>query len=81
MIRRAFPVLALVLGTLLPASLTGQDTPPDSDREWGIAVTPYDLFASNSTDVAGQKIRQSFSDLASLANAGFQMVGVSFLIG
>jgi hypothetical protein len=50
-----------------------QDTPPESAREWGIAVTPYVLFASQSTDLAGQKLRQSFSDLASLTNAGFQM--------
>lgn len=63
----------ILLGFACPPSGRAQDTPPESDREWGIAVTPYVLFASQSTDVAGQKIRQSFSDLASLTNAGFQM--------
>jgi len=40
--------------------------------EWGLAITPYAWFAANSTDVGGQAIRQSFNDLASLTNIGFQ---------
>ena len=40
--------------------------------EWGLAITPYAWFAANSTDVGGQAIRQSFNDLASLTNMGFQ---------
>lgn len=41
-------------------------------EEWGLAITPYVWFAANNTDVAGTEIRSSFSDLASIANAGFQ---------
>ena len=63
----------LLVGIGLPFSTAAQDTPPESDREWGIPLTPYALFASQSTDVAGQKLRQSFTDLASLTNFGFQM--------
>jgi len=40
--------------------------------EWGLALTPYIWFASQSTDVGGQAIRQSFNDLASITNVGFQ---------
>ncbi len=40
--------------------------------DWGLAFTPYAWFASQSTDVGGQKLRQSFNDLASLTNFGFQ---------
>ena len=40
--------------------------------EWGLAITPYAWFAANSTNVGGQAIRQSFNDLASLTNLGFQ---------
>jgi hypothetical protein len=40
--------------------------------DWGLAITPYAWFAANSTDVGGQEIRQSFNDLASLTNLGFQ---------
>jgi len=40
--------------------------------EWGLAITPYVWFAANSTNVGGQALRQSFNDLASLTNLGFQ---------
>jgi hypothetical protein len=40
--------------------------------EWGLALTPYAWFAANSTDVGGRAIRQSFNDIASLTNVGFQ---------
>ena len=39
------------------------------------AITPYALLASQSTDVGGQKIRQSFNDLSSITNTGFQLIG------
>lgn len=46
----------------------------DEMNDWGFLVTPYALLASQSTDVGGEEIRQSFSDLSSLTNAGFQII-------
>jgi hypothetical protein len=43
-----------------------------STGDWGLALTPYVWFASQSTDVGGQSIRQSFNDLAAITNVGFQ---------
>jgi hypothetical protein len=43
-----------------------------AERDWGIALTPYILFASQSTDVGSQQIRQSFNDLATLTDFGLQ---------
>jgi hypothetical protein len=42
------------------------------EEEWGLAITPYAWLAAQSTDVGGQEIRQSFNDLASITNFGFQ---------
>jgi len=42
------------------------------EEEWGLAITPYAWLAAQSTDVGGEEIRQSFNDLASLTNVGFQ---------
>lgn len=47
---------------------------PEKAKDWGFAITPYALLAAQSTDVGGEKIRQSFSDLSSMTNAGFQIV-------
>ena len=43
-------------------------------KDWGFSVTPYALLAAMSTDVGGESIRQSFNDIASITNAGFQVV-------
>ncbi len=42
------------------------------ESDWGLVLTPYVFFASQSTDVGTQQIRQSFSDLATIVDAGFQ---------
>jgi len=39
---------------------------------WGLSITPYAWLASQSSDVGGAKLRQSFDDLASVTNLGFQ---------
>jgi hypothetical protein len=39
---------------------------------WSLVVTPYVWLAGQSSDVGGRALRQSFSDLASLTNLGFQ---------
>lgn len=43
-----------------------------SGGDWGLAITPYAWFAANATDVGGQALRQSFNDLASITDVGFQ---------
>jgi len=43
-------------------------------NDWGFSITPYGLLASMSTDVGGESVRQSFNDLASVTNAGFQVI-------
>ena len=42
--------------------------------DWGFAIAPYVLFADQATDVGGEKIRQSFNDLTSITNSGFQVI-------
>lgn len=46
----------------------------NSTKDWGFSLTPYALLAANFTDVDGEPIRQSFSDLSSITNAGFQII-------
>ncbi len=53
----------------LEPDLEETGTPED---DWGFSLTPYILFASQSTDVGSQQIRQSFNDLATLTDFGFQ---------
>lgn len=43
-------------------------------RDWSFKISPYAWLAGTATDVGGEKIRQSFNDLVSLTNVGFQMV-------
>jgi hypothetical protein len=40
---------------------------------WRYVITPYALLASQSTDVGGTSLRQSFDDLSSMINFGFQL--------
>lgn len=49
----------------------------DEMDDWGFIVTPYALLASQSTDVGGEQLRQSFGDLSSLTNAGFQVIAAA----
>jgi len=75
----AGPALLLVLGLHAGAAFAQDPLEGDLDRPaaqidvWGLAVTPYAWFAAQSTDVGGQAIRQSFNDLASITNLGFQV--------
>ena len=64
-----------MFATQLSAQVTNRNFNEDDDRkDWAFSFTPYALLASQSTDVGGEQIRQSFGDLASLTNAGFQFV-------
>ena len=67
-------VLFISLGSLFGQETNGKYQEVDKMKDWGFSITPYALIASQSTDVGGRKIRQSFGDLASLTNAGFQLI-------
>ena len=72
--------ISLTLGLLLIVThswsqVTNMDFNEETDKkDWSISFTPYALLAAQSTDVGGEQIRQSFSDLSSITNAGFQFV-------
>ncbi|MEN8798523.1 MAG: hypothetical protein ABF293_04700 [Flavobacteriaceae bacterium] len=68
-------LFAFMLLASVSAQVTNRNFNEEGDRkDWSYSFTPYGLLASQSTDVGGQQIRQSFGDLASLTNAGFQFV-------
>lgn len=43
-------------------------------KDWTFKLAPYAWLAGTATDVGGEKIRQSFNDLYSLTNFGFQII-------
>ena len=45
----------------------------NKNKDWGFKISPYAWLAGQATDVEGEKIRQSFQDLTSLTNFGFQL--------
>ena len=68
-------LIALLVAFQLSSQVTNKNFNEEGDRkDWSYSFTPYALLASQSTDVGGEQIRQSFGDLASLTNAGFQFV-------
>jgi hypothetical protein len=63
---------------LLSQVALGQNTESDFQevnerKDWSLTISPYAWLAGNATDVGGEKLRQSFNDLSSLTNFGFQM--------
>ena len=71
--------LVIILAILYSASLAGQVTArnfneEEDQKDWSYSFTIYGLLASQATDVGGEQLRQSFGDLASLTNAGFQFI-------
>ncbi|MEJ2163134.1 MAG: hypothetical protein P8X60_07440 [Robiginitalea sp.] len=46
----------------------------DDRRDWSFSVTPYALLASQSTNVGGSRLTQSFGELSSITDAGFQLI-------
>jgi len=74
--RNRFAVLSVIL--MFSISLSAQDAESDfvkvSERkDWGFAISPYAWLAGISADVGGEKIRQTFNDLSSITNFGFQL--------
>jgi hypothetical protein len=49
-----------------------EKTTTATQDDWSVSISPYAWFAAQSTDVDGTKLRQSFNDLASITNLGFQ---------
>lgn len=76
MLHRIFLLLAL---SCLVAPVYGQITDqnfnePEEQRDWSFSITPYALLASQSTNVGGTRLTQSFGELSSITNAGFQVI-------
>ena len=62
-------------------SLCGQVTDLNFDdkkdqKDWSFSLTPYALLASQSTNVGGNRITQSFGELSSLTDTGFQLIAM-----
>lgn len=74
-------LLAFTIGLLFVFQFShAQDASSDfvetnQQKDWGFFIAPYVMFAAQSTDVGGEKIRSSFNDLTSITNSGFQIIG------
>jgi len=72
-------LIIYLLVIFLITSLTAQDKIDiendyqAKENDWRFIISPYALLAGNATDVGGDRIRQSFTDLASLTNFGFML--------
>lgn len=67
-------VLLVFVVNISFAQNTKSDFQEVSERkDWSFSFSPYAWLAGNATDVGGEKLRQSFNDLSSLTNFGFQM--------
>ena len=61
--------------SILSGQVTTQNFNEQDDRnDWSFSITPYALLASQSTNVGGTRFTQSFGELSSLTDAGFQVV-------
>lgn len=61
--------------SILSGQVTNQAfNEPDGRKDWSYSITPYALLASQSTHVGGTRITQSFGELSSLTDAGFQVI-------
>ena len=72
-------LLSMFFGGLMVTALSGQVTnqnfnEEDDRKDWSFSITPYALLASQSTNVGGTRLTQSFGELSSITDAGFQLV-------
>lgn len=76
---KAYIILLLLVGLgwqTGSAQVNSVDLEPEvENKDWRVSFTPYAFLAAQATDVGGEKIRQSFNDLSSITNAGFQFIG------
>jgi len=76
-------LLYLLITLLLSSTIYSQDKMAIEDdyenpnSDWRFIISPYGWLAGQATDVGGEKIRQSFNDLYSLTNLGFQLNAVT----
>lgn len=69
----------LLITAILSTTIYSQDKMSIEDdyenpkSDWRFIISPYAWLAGQATDVGGEKIRQSFNDLTSLTNFGFQL--------
>jgi len=78
MIKQSVVVVGIL--TLLLVGVASGQEPQSIERDyeakennWRFLISPYALLASQATDVGGEQIRQSFNDLSSMTNFGFQL--------
>ena len=76
MLRIYIFLFLLILGqTSICGQVTDQSFNQEQDRkDWSFSITPYALLASQSTNVGGTRFTQSFGELSSLTDAGFQLI-------
>ena len=70
-------ILGLFFAGLLftNAQVTNQYFNEEDDRKnWSFSITPYVLLASQSTNIGGTRLTQSFGELTSLTDTGFQLI-------
>ena len=67
-------VLLLLFSNLCAQeSLTIENDYNNHNSDWRIIISPYLLIPGMATDVGGEKIRQSFNDISSMANFGMKL--------
>ncbi len=76
MIKKNFLLLIVFLVSFLSVVGQGDSIYQSNNKmnDWGFVLTPYALLAAQSTDVNGEALRSSFSDLSGMTNAGFQLI-------
>lgn len=80
--KKLFFLLLIVLLTL-PSFAQDKGTSnmefvKEEDRkDWNFKISPYAWLAGMSTNVGGEKITQSFNDLSSITNFGFQIAALA----
>lgn len=75
-------LIAISLSILFSISIVAQESgnansefvDKEKRKDWGFKIAPYGWLAGMSANVGGEKITQSFNDLASITNFGFQIV-------
>jgi len=67
-------LMMLILSTISAQDdMTIEDDYENPKSDWRFIISPYGWLAGQATDVGGEKIRQSFNDLVSMTNFGFQL--------
>jgi len=66
-------LIIIFLGTTIAQDTKSDFQEVNKRKDWSFSISPYAWLAGNATDVGGEKLRQSFNDLSSLTNFGFQM--------